>query len=212
LEKIAGMARKLKTYQTSMGFFDLAIAAPSMKAALESWGAQSNLFHQGFAKQAEDREIIAATMSKPGVVLRRPVGSKGPFKEVADLPTNLPDDKAGSRRAKEPRAEPKKRASGERDEKASRKAVAAIEKERQRRESERRKADAVRAKQHARREKDIAKTELALADAMREHDSRVSSIEAERAALERRLQAEDARWEKQKEKLESALRRARKDH
>jgi hypothetical protein len=33
------MARKLKTYQTSLGFFDLAISAPSMKAALEAWGA-----------------------------------------------------------------------------------------------------------------------------------------------------------------------------
>jgi hypothetical protein len=32
------MARKLKTYQTSLGFFDLAMAAPSMKAALEAWG------------------------------------------------------------------------------------------------------------------------------------------------------------------------------
>jgi hypothetical protein len=31
------MARKLKAYQTSIGFFDLAIAAPSMKAALEAW-------------------------------------------------------------------------------------------------------------------------------------------------------------------------------
>jgi hypothetical protein len=41
------MARKLKTYQTSQGFFDLAIAVPSMKAALEAWGANSNLFHQG---------------------------------------------------------------------------------------------------------------------------------------------------------------------
>jgi hypothetical protein len=29
------MARKLKTYQTSLGFFDPAITAPSMKAALE---------------------------------------------------------------------------------------------------------------------------------------------------------------------------------
>jgi hypothetical protein len=36
------MARKLKTYQTSLGFFDLAIAAPSMKAALEAWGADSH--------------------------------------------------------------------------------------------------------------------------------------------------------------------------
>jgi hypothetical protein len=38
------MARKLKTYETSLDFFDLAIAAPSMKAALEAWGADSNLF------------------------------------------------------------------------------------------------------------------------------------------------------------------------
>ena len=48
------MARKLKTYQTSLGFFDLAVAAPSMKAALEAWGADSNLFHQDAAKQSED--------------------------------------------------------------------------------------------------------------------------------------------------------------
>jgi hypothetical protein len=44
------VARKLKTYQTSLGFFDQAIAAPSMKAALEAWGADSNLFHQGAAR------------------------------------------------------------------------------------------------------------------------------------------------------------------
>jgi hypothetical protein len=31
------MARKLKTYQTSTGFFEQAIAAPSMKAELEAW-------------------------------------------------------------------------------------------------------------------------------------------------------------------------------
>jgi hypothetical protein len=40
------MARKLKTFQTSLGVYDLAIAAPSMKVALEDWGAKSNLFHQ----------------------------------------------------------------------------------------------------------------------------------------------------------------------
>lgn len=48
------MARKLKTYQTSLGFFDEAIAAPSMKAALKAWGADSNLFHQGAAKESDD--------------------------------------------------------------------------------------------------------------------------------------------------------------
>jgi hypothetical protein len=36
------MTRKLKSYQTSLGFYDLAIAAPSMKAALEALGAGSN--------------------------------------------------------------------------------------------------------------------------------------------------------------------------
>src|SRR3954463_2838680 len=86
------MARKLKTFQTSLGFYDLAVAAPSMKAALEAWGAGSNLFHQGVAKESRDPEVVAATMSKPGVVLRRPVGSHGPFSEHANLPTQLVDD------------------------------------------------------------------------------------------------------------------------
>jgi hypothetical protein len=95
------MARKLNTYQTSLGFFDLAVAATSMKAALEAWGADSNLFHQGAAKQSEDPDVIAATMAAPGVVLKRPVGSSGPFKEHAELPTDFAGDdiskKAASR-------------------------------------------------------------------------------------------------------------------
>jgi hypothetical protein len=91
------MAKKLKTYETSLGFFDLAIAAPSMKAALEAWGADSNLFPQGVAKQSEDPEIIAAAMAAPGVVLKRPVGSSGPFKEHAELPTNLAGDRGSKR-------------------------------------------------------------------------------------------------------------------
>jgi len=63
-----------------------------MKAALEAWGAGSNLFHQGVAKESGDPDVVAATMSKPGVVLRRPVGSDGPFREHADLPTDLAGD------------------------------------------------------------------------------------------------------------------------
>src|SRR6202043_1956627 len=86
------MTKKLKTYETSLGFFDLAIAAPSMKAALEAWGADSNLFHQRAAKQSEDPDVVAATMAKPGIVLKRPVGSSGRFKEDAELPTDLAGD------------------------------------------------------------------------------------------------------------------------
>ena len=83
------MARKLKTFETSLGFFDLAIAAPSMKAALEAWGADSNLFHQRAARESKNSGIIAATLAKPGVVLKRPVGSDQPFSEHAELPTQL---------------------------------------------------------------------------------------------------------------------------
>ena len=94
------MARKLKTYQTSVGFFDLAIAAPSMKAAAEAWGSQTDIFRSGFAKETQDPAIVAATMARPGVVLKRPVGSKEPFSEHAELP-RLPDiDSAKENRAK----------------------------------------------------------------------------------------------------------------
>jgi hypothetical protein len=97
------MARKLKTYQTSVGFFDLAIAAPSMKAALEAWGSKTNLFHQGFAKETDDPAVVAATLAKPGVVLRRPVGSEGGFSEHAELPKNLLVEKVKERPARRTR-------------------------------------------------------------------------------------------------------------
>jgi colicin import membrane protein len=80
------MPRRLKTYQTSIGFFDLAIAAPSMKAAAQAWGSDTDVFKKGFAKETDDPKIVAATMAKPGVLLKRPVGSNGPFSENAELP------------------------------------------------------------------------------------------------------------------------------
>jgi hypothetical protein len=196
------MARKLKSYQTSLGFYDLALAAPSMKAALKP---ESNLFHQGVAKESKDPEVVAATMAKPGVILRRPVGSNGPFAEHAALPTDLSDDEVNGR-PKKPRAKPKKQPPRKTDD-----SQAALEYERaeRQRESERRKEEAARAKERQRREQAIAKAQAALEKAEREHDTRASAIEAERAAVEKRSQAEDARWEKQKQKLHLALRRAR---
>jgi colicin import membrane protein len=35
-----------------------------MKAALEAWGAGSNLFHYGAAKETDDPDIVAAAMAK----------------------------------------------------------------------------------------------------------------------------------------------------
>ena len=208
-EESAGlMARKLKTYQTSLGFFDLAIAAPSMKAALQAWGSETNLFQQGFAKETDDPAIVAATLAKPGVVLRRPVGSDGAFSEHAELPKELPIDKVKERSAK-PRATTSEPPAQKVDDEAAREAALAFERERKRRDCERRKEEIAREKERKRREQAIAKAEAALEEAKRDHETKVEEIERDRAALDRRSQAEDARWEKQKEKLETALRRAR---
>jgi hypothetical protein len=83
-------------YQTSLGFFDLAVATPSMKAALEACGTDSNLFRQGTARQNEDPDVIEATMAAPGVVLKRAVGPRGPFREHAKLPTDLAAGEIGA--------------------------------------------------------------------------------------------------------------------
>lgn len=206
--------RKLKTYQTSLGFYDQAIAAPSMKAALEAWGASSNLFHQGAAKETDDPDIVAATMAKPGVVLRRPVGSNGAFTESAELPTDLGEDEG--KRQRKPKTKSTKRPaksaktpSRKIDDQAARKAAAAFEKEERRREAERRKEEVARARERARRDKAVATAQAALDKARREHEARSEEIEAERAALDARAEAEQDRWDKQRMKLEQALRRAR---
>jgi colicin import membrane protein len=179
------MARKLKTFQTSLGFYDLAIAAPSMKAALEAWGAGSNLFHQGIAKETDDPDVVSATMSKPGVVLKRPAGSSGRFAEHSDLPTELGFGDNGAGRRKD-RPKLAKRASPKISEREARKAAAEFEKEQRRREAERRREEAARQKDRERREKATAKAQAALDKAEREHAERAASIQAEIERLEKR--------------------------
>lgn len=208
--------RKLKTYQTSLGFYDQAVAAPSMKAALDAWGAKSNLFHQGIAKETDDADIVAATMAAPGVVLRRPVGSDGPFTEHAELPTDLAEDEGKPGSNSKARVKPKKRpartakkSSRKIDDQDARRAAASFAKEGQRRESARRKEEAARARERARREKAVAAAQAALDRARRDHQARLDEIEAERATLDERAGVEETRWDKQRIKLEEAVRRAR---
>jgi hypothetical protein len=86
---------KAEDVQTSLGFYDLAIAAPSMKAALEAWGARSNLFHQGVAKEVDDPDVVDATMAKPGVVLCR---RRDPAGASLNTPIYPPISRRGERR------------------------------------------------------------------------------------------------------------------
>ena len=200
------MARKLKTYQTSLGFFDLAIAAPSMKSAAEAWGGNTEDFQRGFAKQTSDPELVAATMAKPGVVLKRPVGSSGAYTEHAKLPKHLAETTKDSPTKQLPKKKPQP--ARKLDAKAARAASLAFEREQKRRETARRKEEASREKKRQRREQALGKAERALALAMKRHAARSNEIERQRASLERRRQVEETSWEKEKEKLESPVRRA----
>jgi colicin import membrane protein len=200
------MPRRLKTYQASLGFFDLAIAAPSIKAALEAWGSTTNHFHQGFAKESNDPEIIAATMAKPGVVLRRAVGSNDSFSEHPGLPKNLASGKVKplGKHAQSLVQSPHKI-----DEKTARKAAIAYAREQRRRERERRREEAAQESERKRREQATAKADAEFEAARKAHELKTAEIAAARDALDQQLDAEHIRWDKQRAKLEAARSRAR---
>jgi hypothetical protein len=46
-----------------------------MEAALAAWGATSNLF----------QKIIVAAMDSPGIVIKRAVGTRGPFQRTRQI-------------------------------------------------------------------------------------------------------------------------------
>lgn len=212
------MPRKLKTFITNIGFFELALAAPSMKAALEAWGMGHNAFQHGFAKQTDDPKILAATMARPGVVLRRPVGTKGEFTERSELPKDLWKLEAPKAEPVRPKAKaPAKRrtkAKPVKDDKKDRAAILSFEKAKQRRDAERAKeqaeADTKREKEQARMERDLAKAEDVLDRAKAHHEAIASAIAKERDKLDRRAEAEESRWKKERARLEVACERAAK--
>jgi colicin import membrane protein len=199
------MPRKLKTFTTSVGFFDLAISAPSMKAALEAWGAGPHLFHHGFAREVDDPWIVRATMAKPGVVLRRPVGTNDPFTEHAEVSTAVPLRKV---KVPQPRRSPK--TVNLPDDEVSLKAAGAYEKERLRQQRQSRKQAAALEKEGERRDRAIAAAEAALTEAEQSHERIVQQLEKAKAALDRKSAGEAARWSKVQDKLQEALRQARK--
>lgn len=81
------MARALKVFKTHIGFHDLVVAAPSMKAAATAWDASPRLFAQGFAAQTNEADAVKAALAQPGVVLRRPHGQAGAYKTNPDKPS-----------------------------------------------------------------------------------------------------------------------------
>ena len=197
---------KLKTYITNLGFFELTIAAPSMKAALEAWGMNHNTFKQGFAKETDDPKIIAAATARPGVVLKRAVGSKDEFRTDARLPSSLPNIRPP--RTLAPKAKKRAPAKAKPDRKAARADIISFEKARARRDKERAAAEAKAEKERAARQRATNAAEAALEKARQRHEAKLVAIAREQETLERRAHKERERWEAERKKLQAALDKA----
>jgi colicin import membrane protein len=203
------MSRTLKTFITNLGFFELAVAAPSMKAALEAWGMGHNAFQHGFAKQTDDLKIIAAATEQPGVVLKRAVGSSGEFKEHAELPKSLPikmlpkvEAPKLKRRAPSKTKKPTK--------KANRADIVSFKKAYAKREKKKRAAEEARiAKERVVRQRATDGAEAALEAARDRHEKEVALIEREQEKVDWAARKERDWWEVERERLEAAVERAK---
>ena len=80
---------KIKVFTANLGFYETAVAARSQKLALAHWGVARDLFREGSAKETHDPKAVAAAMRKVGQVVRRPIGSGGPFEERGEAEQTL---------------------------------------------------------------------------------------------------------------------------
>jgi colicin import membrane protein len=211
------MPKILKSFVTQSGFFELAIAAPSMKAAVDAWGLPANIFQQGFAQETNDPAIIASTLAQPGTVLKRAVGSKGAFKETAELPKSLPAGSATRPIAPKKKAIKAKQAPKTKPTKAAepaqihsfKRAQAKRDAARVKEEAQQERQEAAKAREEERRQRAVDKAQAILDLARASHVDRMKEIERERTAVERKADTEVARWEKEKRALERKLHHAR---
>ena len=148
-------------------------------------------------------------MAKPGVVLRRPVGTNETFLEHANLPSDFDLNKPAKRRHKPARrASPAANSSRKKvDDKTARKAgvkaAAAYEKEWAKRERERQRYEFAEAKKRERRDHMVKKAQAELEKAQQDHATRVAALDEERQRVEARMQAEESRWKKVEDRLKT---------
>ena len=157
---------------------------------------------------SDDLGVIKATMAKPGVVPRRPVGTSAPFMEHASLPRNFANVVEGPAKHRPPTSKPH---AVPIDAKAAREAAAKYQREQKQRDREAKREQAAREKEGEHRERAAATAEAALEAAAGAHKRTVAALEKARAALDGKLEAENKRWAEQQEHLGEALRRARSD-
>ncbi len=209
MTRSSNMPRKFQVFVTNLGFFELAIAAPSMKAALDAWGMNHNAFAHGFAKKTDDAAIVEAAMAHPGTVVKRAVGSKGAFKPDTDMPDKLPAiaPKLASAKTKPaPKAKPRPKTKPEHKSRAVLLSFQAAKEKRDRqraREEERRAAQAQ--KQLVRIQQATEKAQAALEDAAAHQEKALAAMEREQEKLEDRARKEKDRWNAQRRKLQASV-------
>jgi hypothetical protein len=184
-------AQKLKVFRTPIGFHDAYVAAPSQKAALEAWGADSNLFAQGIAEVVTDPALMEEALAQPGEVVRKLRGSAEdhvralgdpPKPPARRVPANdqLDDEEtrpAPRSRARNARAAPPRKAKPPRPSRAP-----------------------------------VEKAEAALARAEDAHPHEIDAIRAEQEALEARRREVEQSYREQWDALSAELEQARKDY
>ena len=97
---------KIKVFTANLGFYETAVAARSQKMALAHWGVTRDLFHEGTAKESRDPKAVEGAMRKVGMVVRRPIGSTGPFEERADAEQTLLKTLSRARNSPKPTKKP----------------------------------------------------------------------------------------------------------
>jgi hypothetical protein len=181
MAKAKARTQKLKVFRTPIGFHDAYVAAPSQKAALEAWGADSNLFAQGIAEQVDDPKLTEEPLERPGEVIKRLRGSEG--EHFAAL------DKAGQKRSR----------AGS----ATRSAAGASQPER----SGTQKPKPPKPPKPSRTKLDEA--EEALENAQKRHKSELRELDREIEALERRRRELQRQHERERDDLAEERDRAR---
>ena len=179
----SGRGRKFKVFRTPIGFHDAYVAAPSRTAALEAWGADSNIFAQGIAEEVTDPALMEEPLARPGEVIRRARGSAEEHVAAAD--SQRPAKKEGGSRIKENRPSlrpsPAKR---ERRKKPSREELDAAEEALEKAERKQRKA-------FGRIDEQIQKLERERRDLQRKHererDELADEVERARSAYRRAM-------------------------
>jgi colicin import membrane protein len=116
---------RLKVFRAHLGFHDTVVATTSQKSALALWGARPSEFAHGFAAETQDPQAVEAALKQPGVVLRRPYGSKGAFKLAPDAPAVPKPDKRAAAAAAKKRREKAQAEARARKQEARRRAKAA---------------------------------------------------------------------------------------